>query len=526
MAINLSNYLNTNSQIQQALNNALNPSGQTESDQTGKISAGNQLLANMLAGETFSGHVLSVKDNQASILLSNGTSLMATLSDETFIQAGQNITFMVEENQGSHIQIKQLAANEQQAVMFNKALEGAGLPPTADNLSIVKELFSLNMPINAETIQEILHQGIQFPETSLHTIANLMRLDIPITQENIMQYEAYQHFENNMSNTLSDMGNHLIEALIQSMGNIPENGMNFETVMKLIETFYQSNQINQSEINSNFMSDSFKPEQMDELIQNLNSLGDQVVPEDFLQQMKDGTITLKQFVTMLLSSDVQKGADSEQMKKLLSSGTMKEIFHQIINETMKLTPQNVKEEYAIPEYYNRTKKMMNDAEKILEKSGSESAVSKDMNQVKTNIDFMNDLNKNMTFFQMPVKFSESEGNGELYVFTNKKALHQKSDHVSALLHLDMEHLGPMDIYVNLAGKNVSTNFCLESEEMLDFVYAHIDELNQRLEKLGYSTHFEMKISNKDEKSFDFEQDFIEKDIYRMSGEQLVFDSRV
>ena len=36
----------------------------------------------------------------------------------------------------------------------------------------------------------------------------------------------------------------------------------------------------------------------------------------------------------------------------------------------------------------------------------------------------------------------------------------------------------------------------------------------------------MKISNKDEKSFDFEQDFIEKDIYRMSGEQLVFDSRV
>lgn len=35
---------------------------------------------------------------------------------------------------------------------------------------------------------------------------------------------------------------------------------------------------------------------------------------------------------------------------------------------------------------------------------------------------MNDLNKNMTYFQMPVKFSESEGNGELYVFTNKKNL--------------------------------------------------------------------------------------------------------
>lgn len=68
---------------------------------------------------------------------------------------------------------------------------------------------------------------------------------------------------------------------------------------------------------------------------------------------------------------------------------------------------------------------------------------------KSNIDFMNDLNKNMTFFQMPLKFSEGEGNGELYVFTNKKALTHNSEDVSAMLHLDMEHLGPIDVYVKL-----------------------------------------------------------------------------
>ena len=83
---------------------------------------------------------------------------------------------------------------------------------------------------------------------------------------------------------------------------------------------------------------------------------------------------------------------------------------------------------------------------------------------KSNTDFMNDLNKNMTFFQMPLKFSEGEGNGELYVFTNKKALTHNSEDVSAMLHLDMEHLGPIDVYVKLNKKNVSTNFILESEE--------------------------------------------------------------
>ena len=120
---------------------------------------------------------------------------------------------------------------------------------------------------------------------------------------------------------------------------------------------------------------------------------------------------------------------------------------------------------------------------------------------------MNDLNKNMTYFQMPLRFSQSDANGELYVFTNKKALAQGTDNVSALLHLDMENLGPVDVFVRLNKKNVSTNFCLESEELLDFVYSNIDKLNARLKALGYNTTFEMKL-NGEQKDFDFVNDFV------------------
>jgi hypothetical protein len=135
---------------------------------------------------------------------------------------------------------------------------------------------------------------------------------------------------------------------------------------------------------------------------------------------------------------------------------------------------------------------------------------------------MNDLNKNMTYFQMPVHFKHSNGDGELYVFTNKKALSNNSDSVSAMLHLDMDNLGPMDIYVKMTGKNVSTNFCLESEELLDFVYSNIDKLNARLEALGYSTKFEMNVTEK-EKQFDFVDNFVEKDIPAKATSQYVLD---
>ena len=135
---------------------------------------------------------------------------------------------------------------------------------------------------------------------------------------------------------------------------------------------------------------------------------------------------------------------------------------------------------------------------------------------------MNDLNRNMTYFQMPVRFTESNGNGELYVFTNKKAMSAQSDNVSALLHLDMDNLGPIDVYVRLQGKNVNTNFCLETEELLDFVYSNIDKLNARLEKLGYSTKFEMTLSTNDNK-FNFVNDFIEKDIHKNSTSSYILD---
>lgn len=64
------------------------------------------------------------------------------------------------------------------------------------------------------------------------------------------------------------------------------------------------------------------------------------------------------------------------------------------------------------------------------------------------------------------------------------------ENISAVLRLDMQYLGMMEVYVRLNNStNVSTDFTFENEETLDFVEEHIDMLNERLEKLGY------KVSN-------------------------------
>jgi hypothetical protein len=91
-----------------------------------------------------------------------------------------------------------------------------------------------------------------------------------------------------------------------------------------------------------------------------------------------------------------------------------------------------------------------------------------------------------------------DANGELFVYTNKKSLSDRSGNYSALLHLDMEHLGPMDVYVQMRDyTKVSTNFYLQSEELLDFIGAHIDELTERLTAKGYDTSTRVTKKDKD-----------------------------
>ena len=81
--------------------------------------------------------------------------------------------------------------------------------------------------------------------------------------------------------------------------------------------------------------------------------------------------------------------------------------------------------------------------------------------------------------------------------------------MSALLHLDMEHLGPLDVYVTMQNQKVSTNFTVQDDSILMLIEKHIELLHDRLAKRGYD--FKAKMQIKDTEETD-EQDSIMKTI--------------
>lgn len=104
--------------------------------------------------------------------------------------------------------------------------------------------------------------------------------------------------------------------------------------------------------------------------------------------------------------------------------------------------------------------------------------------------------------------SGQNASGELYVYTNKKALADGDKDLTAFLHLDMENLGSTDVSVRMRGKEVSTNFYLENDAAYDLLERHLPILEARLRSKGYNC----KISVKNEtRHVNFVEDFLKKD---------------
>lgn len=504
--------------------------GQTE--QTAQINTINaKYLASLLAGDTVTGVVNSMKDNQVILSLPNGENLFARLAQGAQVQLGQSMTFQVQENKGNFVALKPLFGDAQQMVLVQKALEAAGLSANESNMAIVQELLARNMSIDAAMLNEMVKNNLKFPDASLGTMANLVKLNIPVTQENIEQYEAYTHYERNMAGQLDSLPSALSDTLTQLTGQDPVQAGTFlkNVTVALYEGLPQEMQAGLSET---MPQDAVREGLAQKITETFNDTPQGGQAQALAEQITEGNATVKETLSQLADliagtkntpDDTQAvGQTEKKLTQLLASKELGQLLKGQIEETLYLKPQMADSEESIKGFYKRVRSSLEAVSKETQKAAEGSALSANLNEIKSNIDFMNDLNRNMTYFQMPVRFSEGTGNGELYVFTNKKTLHNNPENVSALLHLDMEHLGSVDVYVKLAGKNVTTNFCLEDSETLDFVYDHIDRLNARLEALGYTAHFEMKLTQPQE-NFDFEKDFLQNQTGGAPTSQYIFD---
>ncbi len=214
-------------------------------------------------------------------------------------------------------------------------------------------------------------------------------------------------------------------------------------------------------------------------------------PEILKQQLSSG---------LLKDSDVMKAFDA--LKQQIEQGDeaskgifedARKIFTKVFDAKTQdqwlLKPENFADKDKVQEFYQKLQRDVGKMTEVLTNSGkAETQAGQAVSNLNQNLEFMQALNQAFPYIQIPFKTGLQNAHGDLYVYANKHKRISEDGSVSALLHLDMDHLGNLDVYLKLQDQKVQTHFYVEDDDIIDFLAANMHLLDERLTEKGYAVN--------------------------------------
>ena len=518
-------------------------------------SARNYALASeireMTVGSKITGEVVSIQGNEVQIAVDKDLILLARLEKSMNLSVGQSLTFEVQGNNGSQVSLRPLYANLAMGSTISKALQAASLPATETAVQMVQNMMQDGMPVDKNSLLSMYRQVMDNPALSGQTIVRMNRLQIPVTPENVVQFEAYQNYEHQMVGSIEKVADNL-QKMFESMAAQGEDSQLTSTFKNVLSIFTQemgnlteiSGSIPKDQVtqaaqiipetqtaqiipetqltqttqtmeglpmmtsegpetggvpNSAILSSQTGGTAMDSYVQVLTQLG---VSEEVATEIAKGNVPPREALQILNEAILTapafqgEGFDKNILHELIASLSKEKGFQGLLKQGIMaewlLKPEEVGTEGKVEEFYRNLQQQTAKLANVLTDVAREGTqLYRDVTNIRDNVEFMNQLNQMFTYVQLPLKMRRQNAHGDLYVYTNKKNLAEKQGKVSALLHLDMDSLGPVDVFVELDKNNVRTKFYLQSEDLMDFLEKHMHQLDERIEKKGYQVTSEV-----------------------------------
>ena len=227
------------------------------------------------------------------------------------------------------------------------------------------------------------------------------------------------------------------------------------------------------------------------------TLKQSMTAEDFLNTLRDA-----------LKQNQEYGFAG--MTKLFGSKEFAAILKNCAEKQWLLEPEQLREASKVSDLYERLDHQMKQMENVMKAAGvTQNSFVQTAADIRSNVEFMNQINQVYTYVQLPLKLSGQNASGDLYVYTNKKKLNDPEAELTAFLHLDLDNLGSTDVSIRMKDKNVKTNFYIADDASYDLIEKHLPVLEKRLAQKGYRCSITM---SKEEKKVEFVEDFLQRDM--------------
>lgn len=473
----------------------------------------NRQIRALVPGQTLRGEVVSREGNNAQIRLLQDVLVDAKVDADIRLELGQNITFQVKNN-GQTLNLSPLFTNMATEGTVLKALDMASLPVNENTVAMTKQLMDAGLPIDKNTLQQIWHESNAFPDAEILDLVNLHRVELPVTEENITQMASYRNLTHQLTAGIAETGESLtnmLQGLVES-GDIEQAATIYSEVLELLafedaagETVTGQQQT-VGPLPEPGVDVTVTPEEAEQMPVQPSATAPEAVPgqktimEEPMETAPDNGQTIKENPG---AEKTQEAPQLQNLQKLLKQGLetkdiplLRSILHnskvaelpaKLLADRWSIKPEDVESPEKVEELYQKLGKQLKGLSNLLEENGQRgSSAYQNVTNLSQNVDFLQQINQTYAYIQLPLHLRQGEHKtGELFVYTNKKNLARKDGQVSALLHLDMEHLGPLDVYVALKDTKVSTKFYVQNDAILDYLEANMDVLTERLQKRGY-----------------------------------------
>lgn len=473
----------------------------------------NRQIRALVPGQTLRGEVVSREGNNAQIRLLQDVLVDAKVDADIRLELGQNITFQVKNN-GQTLNLSPLFTNMATEGTVLKALDMASLPVNENTVAMTKQLMDAGLPIDKNTLQQIWHESNAFPDAEILDLVNLHRVELPVTEENITQMASYRNLTHQLTAGIAETGESLtnmLQGLVES-GDIEQAATIYSEVLELLafedaagETVTGQQQT-EGPLPEPGVDVTVTSEEAEQMPVQPSATAPEAVPgqktiiEEPTETASGNGQTIKENPG---AEKTQEAPQLQNLQKLLKQGLetkdiplLRSILHnskvaelpaKLLADRWSIKPEDVESPEKVEELYQKLGKQLKGLSNLLEENGQRgSSAYQNVTNLSQNVDFLQQINQTYAYIQLPLHLRQGEHKtGELFVYTNKKNLARKDGQVSALLHLDMEHLGPLDVYVTLKDTKVSTKFYVQNDAILDYLEANMDVLTERLQKRGY-----------------------------------------
>ena len=556
--------------VNQYYNNGV--SSDANPTQTQGVEQLTQALNALKEGAVFEGTVNNIRGSQVLLGLSSGQNITARLLGDIMLTEGESVFFQVKKNDGNEIMIRPVSVGASSGnPIIENALKRASLPVTDQTIAMVDEMIKNKMPIDSKSIASMGREVLLNPTADPKMAVVLKNLGIPVDSETLTQINNYREGSDFVSSDLNELSEAFSDAVIAE----PES---FDAVSDIINTVFSDGDDAISD--AAFVTAQAQPEVTDEMPgqetvqgdktetetsvplspdQEINredypkgAVGNTLDREDFQKlsdfmnkspalkenfpglfnekgQLKPDASTKDVFLSMKALFDTR---GSEFIQKNLKSSGFSELMKSMISDKYLLTPEEAVSKEKINDSYDR---LQQDMEKVAQQAAEklpEQIAGKLQNlsqQVSSNVNFIKEVNTVYNYVQIPLKLSNQNATGELYVYADKKKKHWDPDEpLTAFMHFDLEHLGSTDIAVKLVKKKLDTKFSLSDDESYMLIENNIHFLQEKLESMGYDCT--MSVTNTDVKR-SFVDDFLKQDVKQRKssgGKQILrysFDVR-